>query len=218
MLLSLSRLVIIGALIFLTAGRINYWQGWLYIIVHLLMFAVSIPLFAGKAELINERLNPGGPAKKWDIPLVGIMLFNVFAVIIIAALDSGRFHWTKNLPAASYISGWILYAAGVVFSVWAMYINRFFSSIVRIQTDRGHTVIKEGPYKIVRHPGYLGMIVLTAGLPLCMGSYYAFIPSAIIIIVTIIRTNLEDKTLGNELEGYVDYSKTTRYKIIPGIW
>jgi protein-S-isoprenylcysteine O-methyltransferase Ste14 len=99
-----------------------------------------------------------------------------------------------------------------------MYINKFFSSVVRIQKDRGHKVIQDGPYKYVRHPGYVGIFFLAPAVPLILGSIWGLIPSGLFIIAIIIRTYLEDKTLHKELEGYKEYAKKVKYRLIPGIW
>jgi len=96
--------------------------------------------------------------------------------------------------------------------------KQIFSSVMRIQTDRGHTVCDTGIYKIIRHPAYFGMIVTAIGIPLILGSLWGFIPSIISIVLTLIRTSIEDKTLLNELNGYREYSHKTRYKLFPYIW
>ena len=116
------------------------------------------------------------------------------------------------------IPGYLLYISSNILLIWAMALNRHFEATVRIQKDRGHKVITSGPYKIIRHPGYLSAILWAIGLPMILGSVYGFIPSAAAIIVIVIRTGLEDRTLLNELEGYTEYSKKVKYRLIPGIW
>jgi protein-S-isoprenylcysteine O-methyltransferase Ste14 len=99
-----------------------------------------------------------------------------------------------------------------------MHVNRFFSSVVRIQKDRGHQVVKTGPYRFVRHPGYTGMVAFTLATPLILGSRWAFVPAAITVGVMLLRTFLEDRTLHKELKGYAEYARTVRHKLVPAIW
>jgi protein-S-isoprenylcysteine O-methyltransferase Ste14 len=218
MLLSFFRFVLTGAAIFAAAGRLNYWQGWVYMTVHLLMFVITIPLFSGKKELFKERFTPGAPAKKWDKIILGVFAALLFTVVLISSIDAGRYQWSFQFPIWFYIAGWTVYLFSVAFSLWAMWVNRFFSSVARIQTDRGHKVVQEGPYKIVRHPGYISMMLLTLVTPVCLGSLYGLIPAAFLIITIFIRTGLEDRMLSEELAGYSDYTKKVRYRLIPWLW
>ena len=116
------------------------------------------------------------------------------------------------------IPGFILYISSSIFVNWAMIVNTHFEATVRIQKDRDHKVISEGPYRLVRHPGYLGAILWAIGIPMILGSFYGYIPSVVAIILFIIRTFLEDKTLQDELDGYYDYSKKVKFRLLPGIW
>ncbi len=147
-------------------------------------------------------------------------MYNISAVFIlpvVIGLDAGRFQWSY-LNYYFLIPGYLLYIFSNILVIWAMMENKHFEATVRIQKDRGHKVITSGPYKLVRHPGYLAGIIYVIGLPMILGSVYGFIASAAAILIIIIRTGLEDKTLKNELEGYVEYSKKVKYRLIPGIW
>jgi len=137
---------------------------------------------------------------------------------IIGGLDSGRYHWSPDFHWSIYLLGIILTGVGQLLFLIAQKQNKFFSSTVRIQTDREHIVCETGLYKIVRHPAYLGSIIQSLGFPLIFGSLWSIIPISFSIILFITRTNLEDKTLINELKGYSEYSNKTRYKIIPFVW
>ena len=106
----------------------------------------------------------------------------------------------------------------VVIGVWSMAANAFFSMIVSIQKDRGHTVVTDGPYRYVRHPGYAGSILFTIATPLVLGSLWAFIPCGLAAALFVVRTALEDRTLQEELPGYKEYAQQTRYRLLPGIW
>ena len=112
----------------------------------------------------------------------------------------------------------VLILLGYSIVYWAMWTNDFFSSRVRIQTDRGQYVVTNGPYRFVRHPGYVGAIIFLPASALLLGSIYALIPVAIDIFLLIIRTYLEDLTLQKELPGYTDYVKKVRFRLIPCIW
>jgi protein-S-isoprenylcysteine O-methyltransferase Ste14 len=181
------------------------------------MVAFSIA-FSDKKDLIQERVKPGPGVKWWDKIFFAIYVPTAFSITFLAALDAGRFHWSPELPVFIYVPALVLTLLSSYLVYWAMWTNKFFSSRVRIQTDRGHYVITEGPYRYVRHPGYVGAIVLLAAWALLLGSLYALIPAAICNLIIIIRTYLEDATLKKELPGYADYAQKTKFRLIPGIW
>jgi protein-S-isoprenylcysteine O-methyltransferase Ste14 len=215
---SLTIALIFFLALFISAGRINYWQGWLYISMYLLMTLMTVLASMGNAELINERFKPGKGVKKWDKILLSISALIYLIMIIVSGLDSGRFHWSPTLHWSLYILAIILTLFGHTFFLIAKRQNRFFSSVVRIQTERGHTVCDTGLYKIIRHPGYFGMIISTLGFPLLLGSLWSIIPVILSILILLIRTHLEDATLINELTGYPEYTQKTRYRLIPKVW
>jgi protein-S-isoprenylcysteine O-methyltransferase Ste14 len=205
-------------ILFISAGHIDYWQGWIYVIIGLAMFTVSYTVLRVDTDLLNERSKPGEGAKKSDKLLLGLSFIIAIIMFIIAGLDSGRYHWSPDLHWSLYILGIILTIVGQLLFLIAQKQNKFFSSTVRIQTNREHTVCETGLYKIVRHPAYLGSFIQSLGFPLFFGSLWSIIPICLSIILLITRTNLEDKTLKNELKGYLEYSNKTRYKIIPYVW
>jgi len=149
-----------------------------------------------------------------------MLFFGVFAfyiVMLVAGLDVGRYRWS-NLGIVFFIMVAIGYTTGHAFMYWAMLVNRHFEVTVRIQKDRNHKVISNGPYKIIRHPGYVGAILWTLSTPLIVGSVWGIIPASIAVLLLIFRTWLEDRTLHKELDGYSDYSQRTKYKLLPWIW
>jgi len=157
-------------------------------------------------------------AKAWDKVLGPLMALSVsFPLVIVAGLDH-RFGWSPALPLWLVLSGFILVALGYAFAAWALAENRFFSSLVRIQVDRGHMVCDTGPYRFVRHPGYAGNLLALPGIVLALNSMWTLIPAAVALIITVIRTALEDRTLHEELPGYRDYALRIRYRLIPGIY
>jgi len=206
------------AIIFVSAGSLFYWQGWAYVIIGFFMVIMNFTVFKLDSGLLKERSKPGEGAKTWDKLILGLTFLVTILIYIIAGLDSGRFHWSPDFHWSVYLLGIILTIVGQLLFLIAQKQNKFFSSTVRIQTDRGHTVCESGLYKVVRHPAYLGSIIQTMGFPLLFGSLWSIIPVCISIVLLLTRTYLEDKTLKNELKGYIEYSCRTRYKLIPFIW
>ncbi len=205
-------------IIFISAGRINYWQGWVYAAAGVLMTVIGLSLLRTDPELMDERSKPGQGVKKWDKQIVAISAVVLIIMYITAGLDSGRFKWSPDFHWSFYLAGLVLTVAGQLLFIIAQQQNKFFSSLVRIQTDRGHTVVHTGLYKAVRHPAYLGNLIQDIGFPLLFGSLWSIIPVFISILFLLVRTYLEDRTLINELTGYREYTNKTRYKIIPYIW
>lgn len=206
------------AFLFVAAGRINYWQGLIYVALGLVMFILNYTVLRIDKQLSDERSKPGEGTKKWDKNILGLSFLAAISMYLIAGLDSGRFHWSPDFHWSVYLSGIILTATGQLLFLIAQKQNKFFSSTVRIQTNREHTVCETGLYKFVRHPAYLGSIIQTIGFPLFFGSLWSLIPISLSIILLIVRTHLEDKTLRNELKGYESYCNKTRYRIIPYVW
>lgn len=210
--------LLFGAMIFLLAGTVNYWQGWAYVVLNIIIIIITIYIFRDNPELVVERQKPGPGVKRWDKVFYAVFFPANLAYVVIGPLDTGRYFWTPELAWYWYLAGFIIYIISHIIKNWAMYANPFFSSMVRIQKDRGQKVIQEGPYAIVRHPGYTSVFFLGSGTALIFGSVWALIPAGLTILLIFIRTYLEDKTLQNELDGYMDYTKKVKYRLIPGIW
>jgi protein-S-isoprenylcysteine O-methyltransferase Ste14 len=206
------------AVIFISAGRFIYWQGLVYVVIGLFMFILSITALRLDPDLMNERSNPGEGVKKWDKLILGLSFLATISMYIIAGLDSGRYQWSPDFHWSIYLLGIMLTFIGQLLFLIAQKQNKFFSTTVRIQTDRGHTVYESGLYKVVRHPAYLGSVIQTVGFPLIFGSVWSIIPVFILIIFLLTRTYLEDKTLKKELKGYAEYTSKTRYRLIPYLW
>ena len=202
-------------------GDFDWWQAWVY---SLLILAAGIGgrIWAEQRHpgLTAERQNIENiqNAKAWDKVLAPLMAVSIsFPMVIVAGLDH-RYGWSPEFPLWLIVLGFILISLGYAFAAWALAENRFFSSVVRIQTDRGHVVCDSGPYRFVRHPGYAGNILALFGIVLALGSVWTLIPAAVASIVAVIRTVLEDQTLQEELPGYRDYARRVRYRLIPGIY
>ncbi len=203
--------------LFISAGRINYWQGWLYVSMNLFMTLMTVLASMGNTELMSERIKPGKGTKNWDKILLGISA-PIYLIMIILRFGFRTISLFTKSHWSLYILAIILTLFGHLIFLIAKRQNKFFSTVVRIQTERGHTVCDTGLYKIIRHPGYFGMIISTLGFPLLLGSLLSIIPVILSISILVIRTYLEDKTLINELKGYKEYSYKTRYKLIPEVW
>lgn len=215
---SLFVLLIVAAIVFLSAGSWLYWQSILYCMLMFFMLALSVFCIADNPGLMNERMKPGKGTKVWDKVYwsIGTPLF--FFTLSLAALDSGRFQLSPELPLYLYGIASVLYIVGSLLFAWAKKTNIFFSSVARIQADRGHIVCQAGPYQYVRHPGYIGTLLYTIATPLLFGSLWALIPTGIAVILMLIRTKLEDQMLESELAGYKEYQAKVRYRLIPHIW
>ena len=210
--------IILLAVTLLLAGRVDYIQGWIYNILNMVILIVTMIVLSNKRDLVEERLKPGEGMKFWDKLYFALSTPMYFIAIIIACLDSGRFGWTNDLPLAVYIIALTIYIAAQALFLWAKYVNKFLSSVVRIQTERGHEVCDKGPYRIIRHPSYIAGIVFGLCTPLILGSLWALIPQVIAAMMLVVRTGLEDKTLKNELHGYNEYAKRTKYRLVPFVW
>lgn len=211
----------IPLVLWVSAWDFGWWQGW--------VFALLIVAAGIGARMWAERRHPGLMAerasveqapgvKAWDKVLAPLLAVSIsFPLVIVAGLDH-RFGWSPVFPIWLNIIGFALIALGYTFAGWALVENRFFSGMVRIQTDRGHVVCDSGPYRIVRHPGYAGNILPLPGIVLALGSAWTLIPAAAALIIAVIRTALEDRTLQEELPGYRDYARRVRYRLIPGVY
>jgi len=211
----------IPLVLFVCGGDFGWWQAWVY---SLLIFAAGMG-----GRILAERRHPGltaerqniksvQEAKAWDKVLAPLMALSVgFPLVIVAGLDH-RFGWSPVFPLWLIMLGIFLIVLGYAFAVWALMENRYFSSVVRIQTDRGHVVCDSGPYRIIRHPGYAGNILAPLGIVLALSSLWTLIPAAVALVIAVIRTALEDQTLQEELPGYKEYARRVRYRLFPGIY
>lgn len=210
---------VVAAILFLSAGRLDWVMGWAYVGVFAAFdLATAFALLPRSPELLLERsaIQPG--TKTWDKVLVRLAAgYLPMAAWIVAGLDV-RYGWTTQIGPPQQIAALAVTALGYAVVVWAMAANAFFSATVRIQTERGHTVASGGPYRFVRHPGYVGAILFTLAVPAMLGSLWAFIPSVLSALLYLVRTALEDRTLLEELAGYQDYAARVRYRLVPGIW
>ncbi len=202
-------------------GDTRWWQAWVY--------SLLIVAAGPGGRILAERRHPGimaerqnmekaKDAKSWDkilAPLMGLSFS--YPPVIVAGLDH-RYHWSPVFPLWLVLTGFLLISLGYAFAAWALVENRFFSTVVRIQNDRGHVVCDSGPYRFVRHPGYAGNVLALAGIVLALNSLWTLIPAGVALLIAVIRTTLEDRTLQTELKGYRGYAQRVRYRLIPWIF
>ncbi|MDD5312816.1 MAG: isoprenylcysteine carboxylmethyltransferase family protein [Dehalococcoidia bacterium] len=210
--------VIMGVALFWSAGQINWWPAWAAIAVMLAWItATFIVILRFNPSLLSERLGPRKGAKRWDTAILSIIGIVQLVRYIIAGLDQ-RYGWTGGFPLAAQIAALAVCILGYTLVVWATASNAFFSQIVRIQSERDHKVSTGGPYHYVRHPAYAGAILYELAVPVLLASWWALIASGLTVILLVLRTILEDRTLQAELTGYAEYARQVRYRLFPGIW
>ncbi len=211
-------LVLLLAILFLAAGRLNWTWGWVFLGIYLVSISINAAfMLRTSPETVAERGQPG-EMKDWDKVVSGLWSLAQFLVLpLVAGLDV-RFGWTQEISVVWHIAGAVLFAVGLGLFGWAMITNAYFSTTVRIQSDRGQTVCRTGPYQFVRHPGYAGAILQSLGIPFLLGSSWALIPGITAAALMIIRTSLEDHMLQAELPGYQDFAQEVRNRLVPGIW
>ena len=212
-------LVLLAASLFLCAGTLLWWQAWVYIFtaaaILVLDYVVLVPI---SPDLLGERSRYQKGTKAWDQLLSRLMAtIGPFSIWIVSGLDY-RNSWSDDFPAWVVVIAMEFVLLGGLLTLWAMAANRFFIGMVRIQDERGHQVVDAGPYSYVRHPGYLGSLFFIIFTPLALASYWAIVPAVLTVGVILLRTYLEDKTLIDELDGYLAYTDQVRFRIIPGIW
>lgn len=206
------------AILFLSSGRLDWARAWVFIGLYLLGMVVNASLLLHYSpETIAERAEARG-MKTWDKMVGGLFGIMYFIVMLLVAGLDVRFGWTGQFPLALHIAGTVAFALGFALLIWSMVSNAYFSTVVRVEEDRGQAVCDTGPYRFVRHPGYIGAIVHSLVVPLILGSWWALIPGALAALLMIARTALEDKTLQEELDGYKEYGGQVCYRLLPGIW
>ncbi len=217
----LLMFLVVGCALFVAAGTWRWWSGWVYLItVAGLTFGGRADVMRRNPELIIERAHSFKKenVKRWDrvlMPLVGVVL--PVATVVVAGLDV-RLDWTAPYDVRWKVAAFIVLVFGILVANRAVIVNRFFSGTVRIQDERGHEVISDGPYRWVRHPGYSSAVLANIATPVLLGSLWALICTGLFVVAIVTRTALEDRTLRSELYGYREYSRQVRYRLFPGVW
>jgi protein-S-isoprenylcysteine O-methyltransferase Ste14 len=210
--------LLVVAITCLAAGRLDWLGGWAlagFMVANLAVGAAI--LVPRRPELLAERAGLQKGTKGWDIPLALLVAYGPLFLAIVAGLDV-RYGWAAPLPPLRLVAAAALAVPGDALVFWAMLSNPFFSGTIRIQEERGHTVASSGPYRFIRHPGYAGAIAVNVGVALALGSRWGLAPLGVFFAAILTRTALEDRTLRRELAGYEQYSRQTRFRLVPGLW
>ncbi len=216
----LMAVVVMPMLPLLISRQWNWIEAWAYAGICVFGFVISRFIASSRNPgLLAERARFGQQpdAKEWDRKMTMLLTLGGLVIQLVPGFDRLN-GWSPEFAVPWTVAGLILVVSGYVLASYALIANRYFSGMVRIQNDRDHEVVSSGPYRLVRHPGYLGAAVTYAGIPLFLGSLWTLIPVALTIGVLVMRTSLEDRTLQAELAGYREYAQRTRYRLFPGIW
>ena len=206
------------ALIFVAAGTFRWPRLWFFLGFYVAVTSgLMIWLKKRDPELFKERTTVKKGVKAWDKVIVKVYTALLMVLYIVVPLDAVRFGWSRVPSALSWSAFGVIFLGWVVV-FWAFRENAFLSGLVRIQSDRGHTVCTTGPYRFVRHPMYLAVILVLPGVPVFLGSFYGLIPAGLAAALFVLRTSLEDRTLRRELPGYAEYAARTRWKLVPKVW
>ena len=211
---SVAFLALVSACLFVSAGRWDLPWFWAYLGVW--AAAIVAGSFLIDPTLVRERIRPGPGGKDYGTVVVVTPL--MLGQSVVAGLDVGRFHWSDGVPPAVQGAGLLAVAAALAVVVWAMAVNRFFSPVIRIQTDRGHHLVTSGPYRYVRHPAYAAFPFVMVGSGLALGSWLAALIGLLLVVPVLRRAALEDRVLRKQLEGYAAYARQVRYRMFPGVW
>jgi protein-S-isoprenylcysteine O-methyltransferase Ste14 len=214
----LGTLVLYGLLLFGSAGRLDWMAAWIFLAINAAVIVVnSAILLAKNPAFVAARGQVREDAKDWDKQITALAGVFMVAGLIVPGLDL-RLDWSGAFALPWQLIGFLVVVVGYALFSWAMISNEFFETKVRIQADRGQTVATSGPYRYVRHPGYIGMILQLLGTPLALASWWGLIPAACAAVAFVVRTALEDSTLQQELAGYADYARRVPYRLLPGVW
>jgi protein-S-isoprenylcysteine O-methyltransferase Ste14 len=210
-------LVAMAAVLFGAAGTLAVPMFWGYLVLFaVLCLGASAAVYLLSPDLVKERVRPGeGEQDRVTVRALNLLMF---VQLLLAGLDVGRLHWSATVPFPLQILGLIGFVMGMALTTWAMLVNRFFSSAVRLQPDRGQHVVTAGPYRVVRHPGYSGGLLLLLSAGIALGSWIAIVPILLIVPFIVRRTLIEERMLASALPRYADYMRRVRSRIVPGVW
>lgn len=218
MVITILAVILFTAAWFWIAGGLNWWQGLAFLFAFILYTGLLFwRMSTVNPDLVRERNRPAEVAEPWDRAVMGIYTIFLVVLMVVAALDGGRYGWS-DIPRVIQAVGWVLLVAACLIIWHVMMTNAYLSSWARIQDDRGQVVVRDGLYGYIRHPMYAGILIAFLALPMVLNSWWSMLPAVIIIGIFIYRTYREDRMLLESLEGYAEYQQEVRYRLIPGIW
>jgi protein-S-isoprenylcysteine O-methyltransferase Ste14 len=210
--------LVYAVLLFVSAGRLDYIEAWAFLLIYLGSVTVNFVLsLRSNPDVINERGKIARNSRGWDLVIVTLYSILLLAQVIVAGFDAGRFGWS-HMPLVLEIVGGAGLLTAMAIVAWTMQSNPFLATTVRIQSERGHRPVTTGPYSLIRHPMYLGTIIMGPSIGFLLGSWWAVIAGLAVSILFILRTALEDSTLQKELPGYAEYAGKIRFRLLPGVW
>lgn len=210
-------LVVMGLLLFLSAGTLNWPLGWWFAASFVGSVLVSmLALWRLNPEIFAARSRVQRGTKSGDYIYIALIAVGFLGVLPVAGLDF-RFGWSA-MPAWGVVLGYVLFVPSFVVQAWSQAANRHFEPGVRVQKDRGQTVIDTGPYAVVRHPGYVSGGIFALSTALMLGSWWALLPALLVPAAMVPRTLFEERTLRAELPGYTEYTQRVKYRWVPGVW
>ena len=216
-LIIVAMIALFAGFVFVNASRLGWTLGWIYVGIIIAVLMINLVcLGLWNPELIERRMRLTKFTKTWDKVWAVLFAFGILAIYVVAVMEARD--RISNAPGVAWIVGLAIFVLGWALAIWSMVVNPFFEKTVRIQTDQGHRVIDTGPYAYIRHPGYVGFAGWMLSTPLLLASTWAFVPALISVILLVIRTALEDRTLESELPGYAEYGSRVRFRLIPGVW
>jgi protein-S-isoprenylcysteine O-methyltransferase Ste14 len=212
-------LLFLGVVLFGAAGTLNWPEAWVYLALGAAMsFGGGFWLARHDPALLAERLGSliQREQKGWDKLLMVVMLTLWVGWLALIGLDAGRYHWSE-VPLLLQGAGFVLICLGS-YLVWlTLKANSYAAPVIKIQKERGHSVVSDGPYAYVRHPMYAGALLFVVGAPLLLGSWWGLAAAPLLLVIGT-RAVLEERTLEAELDGYADYAKRVRYRLVPQLW
>lgn len=213
-----GTLLFYAVLLFVSAGSVDWAAAWIFLGIGAAVIIInSTVLLSKNPAFVAARGQVRQDAKDWDKQVTALAGIFMVAGLVVPGLDR-RFAWSPGFALSLQTIGFIALVLGYALFSWAMLSNEFFETRVRIQSDRGQSVAKSGPYKYVRHPGYVGMILQLLGTPLALASWWGLVPALCASALFVLRTAMEDRTLKQELAGYADFATQVRYRLLPGVW
>lgn len=214
----LAGVCVWSVILFAAAGRVSWKRGWIYVGLYVCTLVIGEIVVSVKSPgILQERAQRHANTKSFDKVILRLIKVTFFLFPVVAGLDAVRFGWS-HVGWQAFFAGLPVYLTGWVLVPWTMIVNPHLEPTVRIQEERGHRVVKSGPYGVVRHPMYAGVILQTLAAPLLVGSLWSYLPVGASICLFVVRTALEDRMLRKELPGYAEYATNTRYRLVPGIW